>query len=219
MCFCGVKKLIKNNNKKDKIKKLSPEKIDCFNIIDSEVLSNIEGVNSFLMSLQKNNPLSISILIRNNNKIILEKEKFIESEDCEELFIWSMDGVVFFMKRQGYYLMGVIDQNWLHGETSTILKFSREKKVTSLKFQWGGKICRVKNNFLFYKYFSWSTWANLDRLESLPRTLINFSQSCDAFLMASIFFKMDKNLKTTRWMLRSFVRCLTEKSRTLLLNK
>ena len=219
MCVCGVKKLIRINAKKNETKKLSAEKIDYSNIIDSEILTNRESINDFRMSLKKNNPLSISILMRSNNKIILEKESFTETEVCEGLFTWSMDGVVFFMRRQGYYLIEVLNQNKSDGETSTILKFSQEKKVTSLKFQWGGKTCKIKNNFLFYKYFSWSFWANLDRLESLPRTLINFSQPCDALLMASIFFKMDKNFKTTKWLLRSFVRCLREKSRFLPVNK
>jgi hypothetical protein len=203
MCVCGTKRLIPLETIPSVSSPLPHLPSLEYPINVQSDLETQSKVEHFSDTISSDNPQRIELVLREEERWGWERvnsEGPIETEGIH----WSFDGLVFFMSRKGFHLIEVEKKEDLSAGTSEMLVFSNsERGKHPLKISWGGKLLRVPDDALYKKYFTWRTWANLDRLQSIPKILIQFGEYTEAAHMASILFNMDPNPKTFRWLLRS----------------
>ena len=203
MCVCGTKRLIPFETIPSVSSPLPHLPSLEYPINVQSDLETQSKVEHFSDTISSDNPQRIELALREEERWGWERVNSEGPIETERIY-WSFDGLVFFMGRKGFHLIEVENKEDLSAGTSEVLVFSNsEKGKHPLKISWGGKLLRVPDDALYKKYFTWRTWANLDRLQSIPKTLIQFGEYTEAAHMAYILFSMDPNPKTFRWLLRS----------------
>ena len=195
-CFCGA---MWKSEKKQEDTKVASTLEDQDLTVDPKSLS-LPSTHKELNLFKKiigycfNKKLLIKVtykncLMRSDSRYFLDKD--------DENIVWSIDSILFFFKKQGYFLDRV---DLLKKEKTLIFFLSTQETKSWIVLPWGGKFLRVFGSSLYLQYFAWGSWASSKKLIDLLKSDWEAEKWKDFFWVGLSVFLYVPNVKNfLRW--------------------